>query len=82
MSAELDSHPVLLLFSDKNFILLKGKAGSHIWKKWKTKDFDKARLRKEEVPLIEVEPLTQEWVAAQTLELMNKTKPKLIVRLG
>ena len=42
----------MLLFLAENFILLKGKAGSHIWRKWSSKQFDKARLRKEEIPMI------------------------------
>lgn len=39
-------------FLDENFLLLKGKAGSHIWKKWSTKEFDKTGLRKEEILII------------------------------
>lgn len=51
-----------------------------------TKEFDKAKLKKEEIPIsrgggFDLHSLTQ-GVAAHTLELKNKGKPKLVVRLA
>lgn len=74
------------MFLDENFILEEQSRVPYL-KETVTKEFDKARLKKEEIPIsrgggFDLHSLTQEGVAAQTLELKNKVRPKLVVRLA
>ena len=69
------------MFLDENFILLKGKAGPHIWKKWSTKEFDQIRLRKEAMPMIRGGGFDTRMAGSANV-LKNKTRPELIMRLG